>query len=157
MKKPRKQSSQRNAHSSASHLIEEALGYAKVFGLRRTAFASREYEAVTTAVSDFASNLKDFPWIQSQIESLADGMGDVAAYMQETDAEEMMHDAVQFARERPYVTFAVALAGGAVAARLLWSDETGAGQHRTSNGRQRKRGRSSARGRGGVHESRANA
>lgn len=128
--------------SRGSHLVEDALSLAKLVGLRRRAFSSREFEAIGSAVADFAASLEDYPWVRDQVDAISQSVETVTDYARNADMETVLRDTADFARRRPVATFFAAVAGGALAARLAWPESDSG----TSRGSRGSRGASSKRG-----------
>ncbi len=126
--------------SRGSHLVEDALSLAKLVGLRRRAFSSREFEAIGSAVSDFAASLEDYPWVRNQVDAISQSVETVTDYARNADMETVLRDTADFARRRPVATFFAAVAGGALAARLAWPDGDSS-TSRSSPGASSKRGK----------------
>lgn len=145
------------------HFIDEALSFAKVFTLRRQAFSSKEFQAISQAVSDFATSMKDYPWVQTQIEYVSDGLERLTEYAETADLETVAHDAMEFARRRPLAMFVGAVAAGAVASSMMWPQHSNLPSSRVGAGARRGRGRKRTAARAGrsrasrTTESRSNA
>ena len=146
-----------SSQSRNSNLIEDALSLAKLVGLRRKAFSSREFEAIGSAVADFAASLEDYPWVRHQVDAISESVDTVADYARNADVETVLRDAADFARRRPVTTFFVAVAGGAVVARLAWPEQDRGASSPNAGRRKRGKSRKAAARRSRASESRVNA
>jgi len=84
--------------------------------------AGETLEQVATAVRDASNQMRsDQPQIAGIAETAAQRIDQLATYVRERDARELMDDAEQFARRQPAIVIGGGLAIGLIVGRLLRS------------------------------------
>lgn len=106
------------ARTNGNHLFDDALSMASTLTRSRKQSEARRLKDISAATREFGATLDDFPHLRSYADAAAEGMENIADYVEETDLQEMVADLATMARRQPLATIALTIAAGVAAAQL---------------------------------------
>jgi hypothetical protein len=100
-------------------VFRDILSLASSVGQSGKHLAAQKIFSVAEATRVFGEDLRDLPHLQAYADAAADGIDDLADYIDQTDIAEILDDAAMFAKRQPVITAAMALAAGVAVTQLV--------------------------------------
>jgi hypothetical protein len=99
--------------------------------------------AVAESTRAFGEDLDELPHLQAYAGAAADGLEDLADYIDRTEVADIFDDVAAFAKRQPVLAAAVTLAAGVAVAQAVrnWRTSPVAGGRRTTRRRRKANGR----------------
>lgn len=107
-----------NARTNGNQLFDDALSMASTLTRSRKQSEARRLKDISAATREFGVTLGDFPHLRSYADAAAEGMENIADYVEETELQDMVSDLAAMARRQPLATIALTIAAGIAAAQL---------------------------------------
>ena len=106
------------AKTNGNRMFDDALSMASTLTRSRKQAEARRLKDISAATREFGATLDDFPHLRSYADAAAEGMDNIAGYVEETDLQDMVSDLAAMARRQPLATIALTIAAGVAAAQL---------------------------------------
>jgi len=128
--------------TAANRIFDDALSLAATLAEGRKQVGADRIIELASAARDFGARLDDFPQLRSYSDTAADNLDDLADYVARTEISDMIDDFASFARRQPMAALTLGVAAGLAVTQLMhgWPVLMNS-RGKSSNGRQRKRGR----------------
>lgn len=85
---------------------------------RKIAGAER-LSGLAEAAQTLSGSLEDTPILQQYADQAAEGLDSLANYVENTEIEDILEDAIEMAKMQPILTLTLAIAGGAIMTQML--------------------------------------
>lgn len=132
----------KKSSTGLSHRIyEDVLSIGGTLLRSQKDFGAEKIQALAEATRNFGKSMTDLPNLRDHVTTASDGIEDLSNYVMNTDVDQMVQDAVVFARRHPASVLTTAVGAGLILTFLMRPKQAPMGARGVSKSRAKKAGK----------------